>query len=238
MAYLTNELIAGAFYASSIISREYETPSASQMSEGLFLLNDLIGDKAIDSSLIPYSDNHTFTAVAGTDNYYIENLISIETFVFYIDGVRYQTNNQQRFEFFGTFRPMNVQSLPWNWHLERELDGARLFLYFVPDVNYPLEIWGQFRLLEVTLFQDLSLTLDRFYINFLKFELALRLCAEYSYSVPPFVQQQYNKYYQMIDSKSNTMDLRQRKITCLTGNGGINWGWINLGYTGWMPTSS
>lgn len=234
MTYLTTELITNAYYISNIVSRDFETPSASQVNDGLNILNDIIADKTINSSLIPYSDNLELNASAGVDNYFIENLIYIETFTFFIDGTRFQTRNQQRKDFFGSFRQVNIESLPFNWHTERELGGSRLFLYFVPDVNYPMEIWGSFRLSQVSLFQDLSLSMDRFYINFLKFELAVRLCKEFGYNIPPMVEKQLQDYYQWISGQSNTMDLKTQKLSTLTGGGAINYALVNLS-NGWVP---
>lgn len=234
MAYTTNQLVTNAYYIAGIVSRDFEQPTGQQLSDGLSILNDLIADKTIDSSLIPYTDNYTFDADINVAQYFIPDLIYIETFVFYINSVRYQTNNQQRKEFFGTFRAENIQSLPFNWHTERCFGGANLFLYFRPDQEYPMEIWGQFRLSSVTQFQDLSLTLDRFYINFLKYELAVRLCKEYAYSVPVEVKEQLDEYYQVIGGKSNTMDLRTNKLSSLSRGGAINYAFINLA-GGWVP---
>lgn len=236
MAYLTSKLITNAFYISNIVSRDFEVPTGSQMSDGLYMLNDILADKTINSSLIPYSDRLNFTASPGVDNYFIDNLIYAETLTFFINATRYQTRNQQRQDFFGSFRQTNIESLPFNWHTERELSGARLFLYFIPDTNYPLEIWGQFRLSSVTEFQDLELTLDRFYINFLKYELAVRLCKEFGYSIPPLVEKQLQDYYQWISGQSNTMDLKTQKLSTLTGGSAINYGMVNLS-GGWTVAS-
>lgn len=236
MAYLASELITNSFYISNIVSRDFEVPTGSQMANGLSMLNDILADKTINSSLIPYSDKLNMVATPGLDNYFIENLIYIETFTFFIDAVRYQTRNQQRQDFFGSFRQVNINSLPFNWHTERELDGSRLYLYFVPDTNFPMEIWGQFRLASVTQFQDLELTLDRFYINFLKFELAVRLCKEFGYNAPPLVEKQLQDYYQWISNQSNTIDLKTQKLSTLTGGAAINYGMVNLS-GGWTVAS-
>lgn len=234
MAYPTSELISNAFYISNIVSRQFETPTGQQISDGLSTLNDLLADKTANSSMIPYSKKYTFNAVAGTSDYYIANLIYADTFTFYINDIRYQTVNQQRQDYFGSFRATNIESLPFLWHTEREKGGSRLFLYFVPSENYPLEIWGSFSLSSVTLFQDLSLTLDRYYINFLKFELAVRLCAEYGYAVPHNVQQQLEEYYRWINASTNTVDLKMQKLTTLSGGTAINYALVNLS-GGWVP---
>lgn len=233
MAYTTLQLINGAYYDSGIVSRGFETVSGQQAIDGLQFLNDLIADKTMENGLIPYYDEYSFAAVPGQERYFIQDLISIDTFVFYIDTVRYQTENRARREYFGSSRADNIQSLPGIWHMERCFQGANLFMYFKPDQAFPLTIWGQFRLAQVVLNQDLSLTLDRFYINYLKFDLAARLCAEYNYTVPPGVAKALNRYEDSISKKSGPMDLRLTKLSSLQRRGGINYGQVNLGH-GWV----
>jgi hypothetical protein len=237
MAYLTSQLISDSYYLSGIVSRDFETVTGSQTSDGLRLLNEVIADRTIDESTIPYTDKFTLTASPGVSEYFIENIIDIDVFVFYIQSIRYQTRNQGRQDYFGSFRPTNIQSLPWNWHFERQFGGGKLFLYFVPDTNYPLEIWGSFRLSSVTLFQDLSLTLDQFYTNFLQYLLAERLCQFNSYRVPANVQMQLQKYFKWIANSSNVLDLRQQKLSSLSGGEAINYAIVNLS-GGWLPVSS
>ncbi len=233
MAYTTLQLINNAYYESGIVSRGFETVSGQQANDGLQFLNDLIADKTIENNLIPYYQQFDFFAVVGQEMYFIPDLISVDTFVFYIDTVRYQTENRARREYFGTSRADNIQSLPGSWHLERCFGGANIFIYFKPNLNFPLTIWGQFRLQQVTINQDLSLTLDRFYINYLKFDLAARLCAEYNYTVPPGVAKALDNYEDSISKKSGPMDLRLIKLSSLQRRGGINYGQVNIGH-GWV----
>lgn len=233
MAYTTLQLINNAYYESGIVSRGFETVSGQQATDGLQFLNDLIDDKTVDNGLIPYYTELDFPAIIGQEKYFIPNLINVDTFVFFIDTVRYQTQNRARREYFGTSRANNIQSLPGSWHLERCFGGANLYIYFLPDQNFTLTIWGQFRLSEVVINQDLSLTLDRFYINYLKFDLAARLCAENNYSVPPGVAKALNKYVIDISKKSGPMDLNLIKLSSLQKRGGINYGQVNLGH-GWV----
>lgn len=236
MALLTSSLITEAYYLSSIVSRDFENVTGSQTTDGLRLLNEVIADRTIDHSTIPYTDKLTMNAVNGQSVYFIQNLIDLEVFVFYIDGLRFQTINQKRKEFFGSFRQVDINSLPFDWHVERKLGGANLFLYFVPDTNFPLELWGQFRLGSVTLFQDLSLTLDLFYTNFLTYLLAERLCQFNSFNVPPDIAKQLEKYYEWISNNTNVMDLRTEKYSSLSGGGTINYAIANLS-GGWIPSS-
>lgn len=233
MAYTTLQLINNAYYESGIVSRGFETVSGQQAIDGLQFLNDLIADKTVENGLIPYYEEYNFNAVAGQEKYFIQDLITIDTFVFYINTVRYQTENRARREYFGTSRADNIRSLPGSWHMERCFQGANLYIYFKPDQNYPLTIWGQFRLDQVTINQDLSLTLDRFYINYLKFDLAARLCAEYNYTVPPGVAKALDNYVDSISKKSGPMDMRLTKLSSLQRRGGINYAQVNIGH-GWV----
>ena len=233
MAYTTLQLITNAYYESGIVSRGFETVGGQQTTDGLQFLNDLIADKTVENGLIPYYSQHDFTAVTGQEMYFIQDLITIDTFVFYIDTVRYQTENRARREYFGSSRADNIQSLPGSWHMERCFGGANLYIYFKPNENFPLTIWGQFRLQQVTINQDLSLTLDRFYINYLKFDLAARLCAEYNYSLPPGVKSALENYISSISQKSGPMDFRLIKLSSLQRRGGINYGQVNIGH-GWV----
>lgn len=231
MAYTVTKLITDAYYASGIVSREFETVSGSQMQDGLNFLNDILSDKAIEKDMIPYYTKYTFNAVAGQEMYFIPNLESIDTLVFYINNVRYQMSELHRIEYFGNSRA-NINSLPFNWHVERCLGGANLYLYFFPNTNYPMEAWGLFRLLEVALNQDLSLTLDRFYINYLKFSLADRLCTEFNFVVPAGVDKQLKQYQLWIQARSAPLDLTNQKLSTLNGQSTLNFGQINLG-KGW-----
>lgn len=233
MAYTTLQLINNAYYESGIVSRGFETVSGQQANDGLFFLNDLIADKTVENGLVPYFQEYNFNAIPGQEMYFIQDLISIDTFVFYINTVRYQTQSRARREYFGTSRADNIQSLPGSWHMERCFQGANLFIYFKPNQAFPLTIWGQFRLAQVALNQDLSLTLDRFFINYLRYDLAARLCAEYNYSVPPGVDKALAEYRDAISKKSGPMDLQLTKLSSLQRRGGINYGQVNIG-RGWV----
>lgn len=234
MAYTTEQLITNAYYTSGIVSREFETVSGGQVIDGLRNLNQLIADKTVEQGLIPYFEEYSFNGVPNTEKYFIPDLIDIDTFTFYINDVRYSTVKQQRRDYFGSARAENIDSLPFTWHLERQFNGASIYMYFKPNLAYPMVIWGQFRLSSVALNQDLSLTLDQFYINFLEYELADRLCEFNNFSTPPNVAKRLAQYQQNISKRSTPIDLRMTKMSNLTRNRGINYADINLG-RGWRP---
>jgi hypothetical protein len=100
-----------------------------------------------------------------------------------------------------------------------------------------LEIWGSFRLSSVTEFQDLSLTLDQFYTNFLQFLLAERICQFNSYRIPVDVSQQLERYFKWISNNTNVMDLSMQKLSSLSGGAAINYAIVNLS-GGWLPVES
>ncbi len=336
MSYTVIQLITNAYYASGIVSREFETVSGSQMNDGLQFLNDIITDKTIEKDMIPYFSKYNFNAVAQQEKYFIPNLESLDTLTFFINDVRYQMRSIDRKVYFGSSRANNIASLPFNWHLERCTGGANLFLYFFPQTNYPIEAWGLFRLASVLLNQDLTsnvarvnlgtpqvngagtlladqfvvngidlagvyaniaalvtyintgvvpnvsamviqnqfilidasgaeirlqtngestptnnvtfytfstsqgpldqsffpMILDQFYINYLKFSLADRICTEFNFIVPQGVAKQLAQYQAWISKRSAPMDLSQTKISTFANGNSISYGQVNLGL-GW-----
>lgn len=164
--------------------------------------------------------------------------------------VRYSMRQVDRKLYWDTPRANQIQSLPYQYYVERQLGpstntqpgilpnplgGASIFVYFLPNAAYTYEIWGLFALQNVVSQQDLSLTLDLFYIHFLQFELAELLCAIYDYSMPPAAAKQLEEYQLIIDKREQRMDLTQQHISPLTQiSDGVNYAWANLG-TGWSP---
>lgn len=340
MAYTVTKLINDSYYASGIVSRDFETVSGSQLNDGFDFLNDILADKTIEKDMIPYYLKYNFFAQAGVEKYFIPNLEEAETLTFFINSVRYQMCPTEMHQYFGSSRAVNITSLPFSWHLERCVGGAYIYMYFLPDTNYPIELWGQFRLAEVTLNQDLTAegtyanlgictttaggtlnagdfvinnvnvvgmfadaanvaayinnsglfgavtasiigtqfklidytntiiqvatngstnpantvtfsdfpttithavlntfvptNLDRFFINYLKFALARRLCVEFNFVIPPGVAAQLNEYQNWISKRSAPLDLSMVKVSTMGGQTGTNYATVNLS-NGWQP---
>jgi hypothetical protein len=75
--------------------------------------------------------------------------------------------------------------------------------------------------------------LERFYINYLKYALAVRLCAEFNYTVPPRAEKQLLTYEELISKRSAPMDLTNATISTLTDEDSyISYGQVNIG-RGW-----
>ena len=156
MTYTANQLISGAYYAAGIVSREFETVSGQQVTDGLTWLNNIISEKVVDDGMIPYESTYTFTAVTGQPSYVIPNLIAIDTLTFTLNTVRYSMAYTPRNQYFGSNRVNNINSLPFEWYFERSFGGGTLYIYFNPDREYPIEIHGMFRMTSVALGQNLS----------------------------------------------------------------------------------
>ena len=233
MAYTVTQLITNAFKLSGVVSRDFETVSGPQFAEGLDDLNDILADKTSDKSMIPYFQSFDFTSVIGQEAYPIPNLIEATSLVFFLATVRYAMIPMDRDAYFGLPRAQNIESLPFTYHVERNFGGATIYIYFLPQQAYPMQLWGKFSLSSVTLNQDLSLTIDRFYINYLKYQLAQRICNDYNYEVPASISGQLSEYQQQITKKSAIFDLACKKISTLTNqNIGLNYAAVNLG-KGW-----
>lgn len=234
MAYTVTELITRAWYLSSIVARDFETVSGDQLHDGLQMLNSLLSFKAVDTRRIPYYKQYLFNAVVGQEEYFIPGLIEVETLTFNLQTVRYSMTQVGRSEYFSTPRANDIKSLPYQYHIEREKDGARLFMYFLPQETYPFKLRGKLFLSNVSLNQDLSLTLDLFYIEYLRYALAEYMCQEYGVTYQPESQQKLKEFESMIFDIS-PIDFTQSKSSCFGTNSGYDYAQINLG-KGFVPT--
>lgn len=236
MAYTTNQLITGAFYASGIVSREFETVSGPQIADGLVWLNNIITEKDVDDGMIPFEDTIEMTFIPNQEKYFIPDLIQIDTLTFFLNSVRYSMKYEKRNAYFGNSRAENISTLPYEWYFERSKGGGNLYVYFRPDSAYPVVIHGSVRLTQVALFQDLELTFDQFYTTYLRYCLADRICSEYNFTTPPNVLRQLGKYEAFIGKKSKLLDLSIRKTSTLQKRGSLNYAFVNLSH-GFVPPS-
>ncbi len=233
MAYVVHKLITNSYFLSGILARNLQTITGDQLQDGLDLLNAWIAIKSANLRLIPYFTQLNLTAVAGQEKYFIPNLISIETLTFYIGPVRYSMLPQKRITYTGSGRIENITSLPFSWHIERILNGANFYIYFLPNLDYPLTIWGKFQLSDVSLNQDLTLTLDRYYIEYLRYGLAEQICAEYNIPMQPQAYERLRELEKIILDVSPP-DLQMQKMSNLQQNYAYNYADANLG-RGWRP---
>ena len=233
MSYTVTKLITRAYYLSQVVSRRLQTVDGDQISDGLDLLNALLSFKSSDSGLIPYYTNFEFNAIADQEEYYIPNLIEVESLTFNLGPIRYSMMELDRKRYFGSSRIDNITSLPYSYRCERTLDGMNIFLYFLPDQAYVMKLIGRFGLMNVSLNQDLLLTYDAFYIEYLRYSLAQMICNEYGIEMLPNVLNMLRSYETRLRATSPA-DLTMQKLSTFAVQPGLMYADANLG-KGWRP---
>jgi hypothetical protein len=163
MAYTALQLVTRAFYLSQIVSRDLQVPSASQITDGLYLLNAILDFKRTDLREIPYYRQYDFDTVQGQEKYNVPGLLTVDSMTFNIGPVRYSMAEQTRVGYFGQYRIDNVESLPYEYRMERTLDGTDVYMYFVPSQIFKMKIWGKFGLNSVDLTTNMSDFYDLLY---------------------------------------------------------------------------
>jgi hypothetical protein len=234
MAYNATKAITEGYYLSGIVARDQETVSGSQLNDGLSALNSLLSMKSITGRFVPYYTVHNFTAVIGQERYFIENLIEFEAFTFELDtSFRFPTTNIRRKRYFGDARANNIRSLPVTRHFERTVGGGYIYLNFKPQSTYPLQLVGKFGFDSVDYETDLSTLYDQFYIDYLTYELARRLCASNAYTLPPQTKEILDEYNAELRDLM-AIDLSMEKVSTLQRGSSFNYADANIG-RGWRP---
>ncbi len=228
MAYPTVKLITNSYYLSGVVSRKMQTVTGDQVSDGLDLLNAMIAVKSANTRLIPYYQQYNFNAVVGQEKYFVPGLLMIETLTFYIGSVRYSMQPEKRIAYWGNGRVDNINSLPYYWNVQRTLNGSNLYIYFTPSQAFPMVVWGKFALQSVTLNQDLSLTLDAFYIEYLRYALADQICQDYGVTLLPGPAQRL-KELESIIMYIDPPDLTNTNVSAYPDR---SWGYgdVNIGH--------
>lgn len=235
MAYTALQLINRAYYLSQVVSRQLQTVSGEQVTDGQFLLNALLNYKSTDLRLIPYFQRATFPTVQGQEEYFIDNLLYVDSLTFNLGTVRYSLIENTRKEYFDGPRIDDVQSLPYCYRVERELGGARIFLYFVPDTVYTMKLSGKYALTEVSLTTDLSLLYDQFYIEYLRYSLAQEICEDYGATFPDESKMKLSAMEKKLMEVSPPDLSIQKRGYFGSRTGVLDWQQVNIG-KGWYPS--
>lgn len=235
MAYTARNLINGAYYLSGVVARDLQEVSGDQVLNGLHLLNEILAVKAVDIKLVPFHREIQFDAVPYQEKYFVKGLISIENVTFLKNSVRFPMANLSRNKYFGSGRVEEINSLPLQWRAERTTGGTDLYLYFRPDQNYPIKIWGKFMLDEVSLGDDLSAIFEMNYLCYLRYKLAESICGDYNITFQPQSAQKLAELERLLPSISPVDLSFTNKISVLSSRGSsMNWAFVNLG-NGWVP---
>lgn len=233
MAVTVTDLITRAYYLSQVVSRELQTVSGSQISDGLYLLNALLDFKSTDTRLIPYYNRTTFNTVGGTEMYYRPGLLNVDALTFNIGTVRYSMRECTRDEYFAYPRVDNIQSLPFSYRVERVFGGSNIYLYFVPADVYVMNLSGKYALEEVAPGDDISLVYDKYYIEYLRHELANMICSDYGATLPDATMETLMEYRKKLLTVSPP-DLSIQSQNYFDSGTGLDWQWVNLG-VGYVP---
>ncbi len=232
MAYTALQLITRAYYLSQVISRQLQTVDGEQAADGLYLLNEVFDTKSSDLHLIPYFTEYDFPTIQGQEKYFVPNLVYPDSLTFNIGVVRYSMIDMTRKGYFSTPRVDNVQSLPFSYRVERCLDGSNIYFYFVPADVYQIKLWGKFSLSDVTLTTDLSLVYDSFYIAYLRYALAKKICEEWGATFPDAAMAEFMRIEKKLMMISPA-DLSIQKRTYFSRQAALDWQLVNI--PGWLP---
>jgi hypothetical protein len=156
MSYFAADLITRSWYLSGIVSRNLQTPTGSQMSDGLYLLNALLDYKQIETDLIPYWTYLEIPLIPHQEYYFLPNICDIELTTFNIGTVRYPMESTSRRKYFGSSRVDHISTLPFDWQFNRGEGGGTLSLYFKPAANYSLKMMVKIFLTDVLFTTDLT----------------------------------------------------------------------------------
>lgn len=234
MTFTAQQLVTASWFLSGIVARNLQYPTGDQLSDGLFLLNELLYFKSFQIDLIPYWTYITsIYTVPGQEFYFLENVAAVESVTFNLSVVRYPMDNQTRSIYYGAGRIDNVETLPFNWNYNRAVGGGNLALYFIPDQVYQLKIMCKQFLMNVNAQTNMYSAFDPAYVEYLRYALAQYMCSEYGTQFNPqslAILKQIE--YQLIDV--SPPDLAMQKISTLTEGSGINFADVNLG-RGWRP---
>lgn len=234
MAYTAQQLITRSWYLSGIVARNLQTVTGDQISDGLMLLNALLDFKEAQTDLIPYYKyDQSNVTVAGQEKYFIQNCADIQSMTFVLGTVRFAMQYVSPESYFACSRVDGINSLPFSYTTQRVLHGTEVYLYFFPEAEYQINIYGKYFLTDVSLDTDLTTVYDTAYIEYLRYALAEYMCSEYGVLFNPESDKKL-KQMQAIIRYMSPPDLHLRKQSMLQRGGSIGWGFVNL-FQGYFP---
>lgn len=179
------QLVTQSYYLSDVVSRELETVSGSQLSDGIEMLNEILDEKSASGHEIPFNESRNFTGVPGQEEYFIEGLIDVTSLTFVNQNVRYSMRWYSHDKYHGSTRVLNINTFPGIYTVNRVTNGSNIYIYFNPDLNYQFELWGKFSFDNVAPTTDLSAALPKFFVSYLKYALANRICQYFNIEFAP-----------------------------------------------------
>lgn len=230
MNVTVTNLIQNAYNEAVIVALNYTPLTPDQLSIGLYAFNEVLGRVLIDPCIVPYWKQHDFELMTNTETYDIPYLIDVETFVFYLNQVRYPIKRSDFRQYWGSPKAITVQTLPIIYSQKRILGGTAVSVLPNPNQNYPATIYGSFGLHEASsLLQNLSEVYDQYYITYLTALTAKMLCVHYGADVPQILRSHLFEYDQLIRKRSQPLDLTSNVISTFNRSGDINYAQVNAG---------
>lgn len=210
-----NDIIVRAYYLIGELSPD-EIPSGSQITEGLYYLNDLLDHFSSLGILIPFIRNLTFDMTVGKDKYTISNVpgqTSDITFnriveLDYVNVIRekisYPVRVIKRSDLFDNTRLLTIQTRPGYVLLLRDDLETTLQFYPVPEFAYEANIRAKFMLDHLELFVGLE-QVPPYCNRFLRYALARELTAVFPSS--NWTQTNEESYQTMLSNLTAATDL-------------------------------
>lgn len=237
MSVTVTRLITMAYNKAVITALNYQPLSADQLDIGLYAFNEVLARILIDPAIVPYWKSYDLTLVGGQEDYEIPYLIDVQTFVFYLNSVRYPIIPADFRQYWGSPKAVNVQTLPGYFTIKRILGGSMVSVSPSPNQDYQALIWGSFGLTEATLNQNLSETYDQYYITYLTDLTARELCVHFGVEVPQQLASHLLQYDELIRKRSQPLDLTNNVISVFNPTTDINYAFVNCGDGYTVPSS-
>lgn len=244
MAVLTvRQLLTFSIYLSGLRGAGLNTPIGDEITYALTIFNNLIAERNDDGQLLPYYQAVVLDSTVGTVDelgtysIFVPGLVSLETFGVLIDNdLRLFMYIATRDEFFNSNRVMDVAAIPYSYFPQRVIqdvdgtptEGVRIYTYFAPqEAVYRFQLTGRFSTDDFTLDSNIYGSFGQFYVNYLQYKVASRLCQYYQI---PFSQVNTLELIKLERKVTdiNAYDLSMRKVAAFPANNCVNPGSIKF----------
>jgi hypothetical protein len=217
MPYTVVQLITEAFYLSGVRAKDFMSVGGDDITAGYDLLKKIMSGLAINSRVIPYYTESEFPAVIGQEKYFVPNLVDPSTITFNDGEIRYTSVILNRDMYHGANRVDNVESLPFSCEFEKTISGCNLFVYPLPCKEYLFKVWGKYTFINFSgLTQDISTIFDEYFIDYLEFYLAKRICLLYGQVFTPYCESELQRLSNSLNDM-NVIDLTPEKYNAFSG---------------------
>lgn len=233
------QLIEQAYFTASIKNFQLESVGPGDMAIGLQLLNEVADEVTKLTGRSSYTSKYLLTIGDGlgvdgsSEEYFIPGLVELFTVTYTLGSVRYALYPEGRQRYLASARVNNVKSLPSKSYYERVMGGANLFFYALPSQNFEATLYGKFSIGPFSYTDDLSITLEPFFIKFFRYSVAQELARMFGYSLSPDINQEISDARKRI-AKISPKDMQVNFVSSFGNRSGISYPDANIGQ-GWGP---